>query len=325
MKHAFWDRVLIILCTLLLLGLAALLLGLVMGFVPLSLILENANQVVTNRGVRIVFSAAAALLAVFALLVFWIALPRRKGRYSTFAIQQTEHGALKISVKALEHLVQKCISQHPELTIVSSTIHSNEETVRVDLRVTLQSDINIPLAISSLQKQIKQYVEACSGVDVDEVRVVVESTVPPVPGTNSPYAIPEMLQPHLPKLPESSLPAQPLLDPVPDPVPAPEPPPPIVIEVEPKPEHAPIVEDTSWMDTKPVDLRKEADAAPVFTPEPMPDWLLEREPGEHAVHENGEPAWDDAQENDNAPAQDALYGQDRASEGENHRDSEEGE
>lgn len=308
MKHAFWDRLLIILCTLLLLGIAALLLGMVIGFLPATAVMESIGRLTSDRGWRVIMSAASAVLVVLAGLVFWIVLPRRKSRFSTFAIQQTEHGALKISVKALEHLVQKCISQHPELTIVSSAIHSNEETVRVDLRVTLQSDINIPLAISSLQKQIKQYVEACSGVDVDEVRVVVEATVPPVLGTNSPFAIPEMLQPHLPKLPEGG--AAPVPESVAKPF-SPDSP----AKEENKPVAAIFVEDkdTAWMDTKPVDLSEGPGLTPSYQQEPMPDWLLEREPGEHTQAET------------QADAQDERFETEESADGEARPDTEEGE
>jgi len=301
MKHAFWDRLLIVLCSLLLLGLAALLLGVVVGFVPVSLLLERANNLVVSRNWRVILSASSAALTLLSVFVFWIVLPRRKGRFSTFAIQQTEHGTLKISVKALEHLVQKCISQHPELTIASSAIYSNEETVRVDLRLSLQTDINIPLAISSLQKQIKQYVEACSGVDVDEVRVVVESTVPPVTGTNSPFAIPDMLQPHLPRLPEGASPnatpaEQPPDAPVSD-VQAPEQlkEPAVRAEIPDFPED----KDTAWMETEPVELSEGPGLSPAYQlnpmPEvPMPDWLLEREPGAHPQRDPAEATQDGA-------------------------------
>ena len=244
MKHAFWDRLLIVLCALMLLGISAMLLGMVIGFLPASLLIEQIGLLASNRVWRVILCIVAAALIVLAGFVFWIILPRRKGRFSTFALQRTEHGVLKISVKALENLVEKCTSQHPELAIVSSGIYSNEATVRVELRVTLQSDINIPLAISALQKQIKQYVEACSGVDVEEVLVTVEATVPPEPGADSPYAIPDTVQPQLPKLEEQ------------------------VEEVE----------------------EAEVPEPEVVPPEPMPDWLLEREPGAQAS--------DDTQEGD---------------------------
>jgi len=220
MKHAFWDRLLIVFCTLMLLGIAVMLLGIVIGFLPASLLIEQIGLLASNRIWRVVLCIVAAALLVLAGFVFWIILPRRRGRFSTFALQRTEHGVLKISVKALENLVEKCTSQHPELTIVSSAIYSNEATVRVELRVTLQSDINIPLAISSLQKQIKQYVEACSGVDVEEVLVTVEATVPPEPGADSPYAILETEQPQLPKLTEEM--PEPSLEPIPEPIPMPD-------------------------------------------------------------------------------------------------------
>ncbi len=200
MKHAFWDRFLIILCTVLLIAIAAFGLGMVTGLIPVALVIEWINLVFSDRNVRILFSACAVSIIVLAMFHFWIVLPRGRNRQANFAIQETEHGTLKISVKALEHLVQKCLAQHPEMTPVYSNIHSDEHTVRVDLRVQLQSDINIPLAIAALQKQIKQYIEACSGVDVDEVRVVVEATTPAQPEMDTPYRIPAMMQPQLPKL-----------------------------------------------------------------------------------------------------------------------------
>ncbi|MCL2545323.1 MAG: alkaline shock response membrane anchor protein AmaP [Clostridia bacterium] len=280
MKHAFWDRLLIILCTLMLLALSTMLLGIVIGFLPASVLIEKINLLASDRIWRVVLCVAAALLIVLAVLVFWIVLPRRKGRFSTFALQKTENGELKISVKALENLVQKCISQHPELTVVSLAIYSNEATVQAELRVTLQSDINIPLAISALQKEIKQYVEACTGVDVEAVLVSVESTVPPVPGTDSPYALPEMAQSQLPKLVPFT------------PAPSPQAAPVAATVAEAPPEE----EDTSWMEAKPVEFSEGPGLRPAHRPpEPMPDWLLEREPGKK---EGEEPQEGEMKENE---------------------------
>ena len=99
-----------------------------------------------------------------------------------------------ISLKALETLVNKCLNQHAELKVVTSSLYSDEESIRVDVHISLQSDISMPLAISALQKQIKKYLEACSGVMVQEVRVFVDSTIPADEKTEaSPYAIPTAL------------------------------------------------------------------------------------------------------------------------------------
>ena len=45
----------------------------------------------------------------------------------------------------------------------------------MDIKITLLSGVNIPLTVNALQKQIKQYITSCSGVDVHKVRVMVET------------------------------------------------------------------------------------------------------------------------------------------------------
>ena len=46
----------------------------------------------------------------------------------------------------------------------------------VKMKATMPSNISIPLAVANLQKQIKQYVMASSGVAVKNVIVTVEKT-----------------------------------------------------------------------------------------------------------------------------------------------------
>ena len=93
-----------------------------------------------------------------------------------FVVQRTDSGELRISVKAIENLVKKCVDLHKEIKLLSSTILNAREGVVVELNISLANNISIPLAVASLQKQIKQYLVASCGVEVKEVRVSVEST-----------------------------------------------------------------------------------------------------------------------------------------------------
>lgn len=93
-----------------------------------------------------------------------------------FVVQKTENGELRIAVKAVENLVQKCIDLHEEIDVRSMNILNSREGVVVDLFVSLANNISIPMAVASLQKQIRQYLVASSGIEVKEVRVSVEST-----------------------------------------------------------------------------------------------------------------------------------------------------
>ncbi|MBE5787297.1 MAG: alkaline shock response membrane anchor protein AmaP [Clostridiales bacterium] len=130
-----------------------------------------------------------SVAALQVLLAVCLVLTIRKYApgYRAFVVQQTDNGELRIAVKAIENLVQKCIDMHEEIEVNQQQIRHNREGVTVELSISLANNISIPLAVASLQKQIKQYLVASSGIDVKEVRVSVESTQTGV--GDSPYLV----------------------------------------------------------------------------------------------------------------------------------------
>lgn len=210
MKHPVRDRILILICALVSLLGAAGLAAFVLGYltlatrdvvfsdgtlgIPVMAYLRSWDDYGMSLKAKIALMAAAVVLFIFAALLIGVILPSKKQRSSSYAVQRNENGMVRISLKAIESLVQKCLDQHAELKVVTSSLYSDEESIRVDVHVMLQSDISMPLAISALQKQIKKYLEACSGVMVQEVRIFVEGTTPATEETvKSPYAIPASL------------------------------------------------------------------------------------------------------------------------------------
>ncbi len=170
MKIKIWDRLILLLGSLLAIASGVLL------FVQ-GLQIKSALHM-----------AFAVLTAAFGgyLIVF---LRRCSAKRQDFVIQRTDNGELRIAVKAIENQVQKCVDLHEEIQSSTMKIVSGREGVVVDLAVTLDNNISIPLAVASLQKQIKQYLVASSGIEVKEVRVSVESTQDSSPaGTPEPEA-----------------------------------------------------------------------------------------------------------------------------------------
>ena len=161
MKHPVWDRILILLCALAALSGAAGVVMLLIGKISLETIIALITSIdMSQFVVKAAMVGVAAVFALLFLLLFAMILPSRKKRSSNYAIQRNENGMVRISLKALESLVQKCLNQHAELKVVTSSLYSDEESIRVDVHISLQSDISMPLAISALQKQIKKYLEA---------------------------------------------------------------------------------------------------------------------------------------------------------------------
>ena len=179
LKHPVRDRLLLLLYALASFAAAAALIAFVFGQITPDMISGYTAQLhaLPAKTVKIVLLVLAAVLVLLGLSLISAMFPPKKKRSSTFAIQQNENGTVRISLKTIDALVQKCLAQHSELKVVSSSLFSDEETVRIDVHVVLLSDISMPLAISALQKQITRYVEACSGVNVREVRVFVDGAM----------------------------------------------------------------------------------------------------------------------------------------------------
>ena len=231
MKIRIADRVLVALAGLVLLALCACVVGQVFfdaKIIDTTGILGPVFTAEEGKLPLIVIGVAAACLLVGIYCVCML-FRRRRGKKG-FVMQQTENGELAIAIKAMEGLVHKCVECHPELKLAHTHLEPGKDGVTVDLRIALSSGVSIPLAVGALQKQIRQYITACSGVDVKEVRVQVDTTSDKV--AESPYAVPELLQNPPALLREAEKPAAPaqVVEPAPAPAPvaAPVPPSPAV-------------------------------------------------------------------------------------------------
>lgn len=176
MKHPVRDRILIFISAVLFVAAAAALVLTTLNIIPAEFIARGVAFVQGSLLRKIITWAVALVVVLFALCLVGIILPGRSKHKQPFATIEGENGAVNISIKALESLVNKCLQAHPELNVVSSSIFSDGDSVRITLHITLLEDISIPLAVSALQKEIRQYVQSCAGVEIDDVRVFVDGT-----------------------------------------------------------------------------------------------------------------------------------------------------
>lgn len=172
MRIKFWDRLLAALSGLLIALAAVGLFVFGIGVLPVKLdlsVLEGPFALWQ----RVMMVAVSLLLLALGLHGILLLFHRR--REKGFIIQQTELGDMSISMNAMESMVKKCVDAHSELIVNSTRIHHSRDGIVVEIKITLQSGVNIPLTVNALQKQIKQYITSCSGVDVHQVRVMVET------------------------------------------------------------------------------------------------------------------------------------------------------
>lgn len=123
---------------------------------------------------RAIIIAVGLLLCLLGIHGLWMLFRRRADK--GFILQRTDMGDMSIAMSALKSMVNKCVDQHPEVSVKKIHIHRIRNGIIVDLKILLANGINIPLTVNVLQKQIKQYITSCSGVDVHEVRVQIDTS-----------------------------------------------------------------------------------------------------------------------------------------------------
>lgn len=212
MKIRVADRFLVALAGLVLIALSAGVVTEAFFAVPLTGVL--AAFLASRETVNMVIAASCAAVLLLLGLYCVAMLFRRRGGKRGFVLQRTENGELSISIRAIEGLVQKCVDQHDELHINGMSLQNARDGLIIRLRVALAGGVNIPLAVGALQKQIKQYVTACSGVDVREVRVQVETSASKLKQPSA-YAVPDVT-PGMPAYEEPIPAAQPAMQQEPD-------------------------------------------------------------------------------------------------------------
>lgn len=245
-------------------------------------------------------------LAVLAVAAVICALPRRRKEQDGYVMQRGENGAIGISVKAIEKQVRACVAKHDVIAEAEIAIRECRDGLIILLNVDQVAGVNIPLSVGLLQKQIKQYVSGCTGVDVHEVRVMVENNTTNV--VASPFAVQEAAGPQTRPAEEcravepaavQSAPAAPAAD-VPAEASAPAPAPAAAVPVVlPEIPPMPAVPAVHQEDERPLHQRIfGTEEQPVFVPAPpemlteQPDDTAEEAPEEPAVEpaEAAEPA-----------------------------------
>lgn len=118
----------------------------------------------------------AIALGAFGTCCLMMLSSKRASKHNGFVMQKGENGMIGVSVKSIEGLVQTCVKQHDVIASADISVVERRDGIVILLNIEEAAGVNIPLAVGALQKQIKQYVNTCTGVDVREVRVLVDNT-----------------------------------------------------------------------------------------------------------------------------------------------------
>ncbi len=193
MKLRIADRVLVAIAGLLILSACAAVIAQaffqvdVTGFVA---------RVFTSESVKARAAVIVGTILLFCLGGYcFFVLFRHRSRKDKFVLQKNDSGELNISIKALENMVAKCLEQHPEIKITSIFMQNQRDGLLIHLRGSVAGGVSIPLTVEAAQRQIKQYVTACSGVEIKNITVQIDASGPEA--ENAPFRITPPVRPLL--------------------------------------------------------------------------------------------------------------------------------
>ena len=122
------------------------------------------------------------VMAVWSIGMFLLAFKREKrGNKGNVALQNTENGAVNVTVGALETLVKEAIGQNDEVLELKSQVVNHEDSITVLVRMVLSSTAHIPNVTMLMQRNIKRFIEEFSGIAVREVIITVTEVRSPEP------------------------------------------------------------------------------------------------------------------------------------------------
>ncbi|MGE5552784.1 MAG: alkaline shock response membrane anchor protein AmaP [Betaproteobacteria bacterium] len=114
-------------------------------------------------------------LAELLIAVYLLAWAVRRRHQSRAIIRETELGTIRISLKAVEALVQRAAHQVHGVREVKVDLRKEKQGVAIYLTVTVLPDSAIPAISDEIQHRVERYIAETVGVTVSRVAVTFKA------------------------------------------------------------------------------------------------------------------------------------------------------
>lgn len=181
MKMSIIDRLLLSLYTLIIILISIAIIGISVAVGINAIPLSEANATLKTLQLDWKFFLIATLVSILFLIVSIKLLftgTKSKTLISTL-IKHTELGMIRVSVNALEIMTQKAVRSFDQVKDVRINIVTEEDGIKVRLKVLIMPDVVLPDLSVSIQQKVKEYIEGYSGIVVKEVFIYIDNLSTP--------------------------------------------------------------------------------------------------------------------------------------------------
>lgn len=178
MKVRWYDRILFICLALVLLAVAVFSFCLLIAPVRSGVTAVFAGLGSNSVGQAILAGCGVICLILLAYCVYEaFSRKKRHAAPKSVLVSYNEAGMVEVTLAAVDTLVQKSVRAHTSVRDCATTVvASGQSELAIRVQLSLMPDANIPELCAKVQGEVKEQIQAATGVTVKEVRVVVEST-----------------------------------------------------------------------------------------------------------------------------------------------------
>lgn len=136
----------------------------------------RVGAMLASRSVPAVLAKILGTLALAGLAgaAICCALPARRQKPSGYVLQRSQKDTFGITIKSIEKDVLTCVHKHREIVDADVSVREGRSGLVILVDVDQVGGVDIPLFVGRLQDQVRQYVQKRTGMEVSEVRVMVD-------------------------------------------------------------------------------------------------------------------------------------------------------
>lgn len=179
MKLSIFDRILLAI-----LLIAAILTAFVLFAVASNLLPEDGVGAFVHlfygvpQNQWILAGSGLLLLLISVRLLFAGKREKVERQPSSAVMRRNENGGMFISLSAIDGMVERHCLKTKGVSACKTSLKQSEDGVTIGVRLVTSENANIVAITEGLQKSLKTYLEANTGIHIKEIGVLVEKTEP---------------------------------------------------------------------------------------------------------------------------------------------------
>lgn len=142
---------------------------------------DNVYMLIDNMIGNYIYTIIGIIFLLVCIRFIVITFKGNKAKdKTTYLIQRTDHGEINISSETIVGLVESVSEQFTGVRNIKTRVDILEGQIFINLKGEVIPEINIPKTTEELQLKVKEHVENCTGVNVNEVKVLITNVTAPI-------------------------------------------------------------------------------------------------------------------------------------------------